>query len=95
MNVTSCACMQTLSEPFYTDRKGEIPEGKKGYYAMPIVHCHNGLVTINYGGEFIQVCHDMRCMTDLQSCNPSKQVAFVHTITGGCVVSCTPRLFGV
>ena len=48
-------CAQTLSEPFLTDRKGEIPEGKKGYYAMPIVHCHNGLVTVNYGGEFIQV----------------------------------------
>ena len=48
--------MQTLSEPFYTDRKGEIPEGKKGYYQMPIVHAHDGLVTINYGGDFIQVC---------------------------------------
>ncbi|KAL0055501.1 hypothetical protein WJX82_001251 [Trebouxia sp. C0006] len=46
--------IQTLSEPVFTDRKGEIPEGKKGYYAMPIVHCHNGLVTVNYGGDFIQ-----------------------------------------
>ncbi len=52
---TAAVCVQTLSEPFFTDRKGEIPEGKKGYYAMPIVHCHNGLVTVNYGGEFIQV----------------------------------------
>lgn len=51
--------MQTLSEPFFTDRKGEIPEGKQGYYAMPIVHCHEGLVTINYGGEFIQVQYSM------------------------------------
>lgn len=47
--------VQTLSEPFYTDRKGEIPEGKKGYYEMPIVHAQDGLVTVNYGGEFIQV----------------------------------------
>ncbi|KAL3132820.1 hypothetical protein ABBQ38_006745 [Trebouxia sp. C0009 RCD-2024] len=46
--------IQTLSEPFYTDRKGEIPEGKKGYYQMPVVHAHDGLVTINYGGDFIQ-----------------------------------------
>ena len=46
---------QTLSEPFNTDRKGEIPEGKKGYYPMPVVHSHEGLLTINYGGEFIQV----------------------------------------
>lgn len=48
--------VQTLSEPFYTDRKGEIPAGKKGYYKMPIVHAHDALVTINYGGDFIQVC---------------------------------------
>ena len=52
---TAYGALQTLSEPFYTDRKGEIPEGKKGYYQMPIVHNHDGLVTINYGGEFIQV----------------------------------------
>jgi hypothetical protein len=55
LNLLVCVCVQTLSEPFFTDRKGEIPEGKKGYYTMPIVHCHNGLVTVNYGGEFIQV----------------------------------------
>lgn len=51
-----CPIVQILSEPFYTDRKGEVPEGKKGYYQMPIVHFHQNLVTINYGGEFIWVC---------------------------------------
>ena len=61
-------CLQILSEPFYTDRKGEIPEGKNGYYAMPIVHNHNGLITINYGGEFIQARH--------QDTRPSAGTAF-------------------
>ena len=39
------ALLQILSEPFFTDRKGEVPEGKKGYYQMPIVHFHHNLVT--------------------------------------------------
>ena len=49
-------------------QKGEIPEGKNGYYAMPIVHNHNGLITINYGGEFIQARH--------QDTRPSAGTAF-------------------
>lgn len=59
-----CHAVQILSEPFYTDRKGEVPEGKKGYYQMPIVHFHHKLVTINYGGDFIRVCSTLYALQE-------------------------------
>lgn len=42
-----------MEQPFYTDRKGEIPEGKGPHYQMPIFHRYAGLVTTTYNRDFI------------------------------------------
>lgn len=42
-----------MQQPFYLDRKGEIPKGKGPYYQMPIVHQFGGLLTTTYNRDFI------------------------------------------
>ena len=42
-----------MAEPFYHDRKGEIPEGKGPYYQMPIFHHYGGSLTVTYNRDFI------------------------------------------
>jgi len=42
-----------MERPFYTDRKGEIPEGKGPYYQMPVFHQYAGLLTTTYNRDFI------------------------------------------
>lgn len=42
-----------LGQPFYYDRKGEVPAGKAPYYQMPIVHRHDGLTSVFYARDFI------------------------------------------
>lgn len=48
---------KVLAEPFYTDRKGEIPAGKQPYYQMPVFNYHDGLLTVNYSQDFINSCY--------------------------------------
>jgi hypothetical protein len=45
--------VQILTEPFYTDRKGEIPQGKGPHYQMPIFNPFGGLLTTTYNRDFI------------------------------------------
>lgn len=45
--------VQVLTEPFYTDRKGEIPKGKGPHYQMPIFHPYKGILTTTYNRDFI------------------------------------------
>jgi hypothetical protein len=42
-----------LLEPFYRDRRGEIPEAKRPYYAMPVFAFHEGYLTVNFQGTYI------------------------------------------
>lgn len=42
-----------MEEPFYTDRKGEIPEGKGPHYQMPVFHRYAGFLTTTYNRDFI------------------------------------------
>lgn len=42
-----------MMEPFFTDRKGEIPEGKGPYYEMPIFNPYGGYLTTTYNRDFI------------------------------------------
>ncbi len=42
-----------MEQPFYIDRKGEIPEGKGPFYQMPIFHRYAGLLTTTYNRDFI------------------------------------------
>lgn len=61
--------VQTLSQPFYTDRKGEIPEGKGPSYQMPIFHFYGGVLTTTYNRDFItaaQRLDDVPRLTDRQ-----------------------------
>lgn len=59
-----------LERPFWYDRKGEVPEGKEPYYQMPVVHRHNGQITVIYGRDFITAAQarfpDLPRLTDAQ-----------------------------
>lgn len=48
-----------LAEPFHTDRKGEIPDGKGPYYLMPVFHDHAGRITVYYVRDFIEAAQRM------------------------------------
>ena len=45
--------VEVMAQPFYTDRKGEIPEGKGPYYEMPIFNPYEGYLTTTYNRDFI------------------------------------------
>ncbi|MFB3099012.1 MAG: TauD/TfdA family dioxygenase, partial [Acidimicrobiia bacterium] len=40
--------VEVMAQPFYLDRKGEIPEGKGPYYHMPIFNQYDGYLTTTY-----------------------------------------------
>ena len=61
--------VQVLTEPFFLDRKGEIPEGKGPYYQMPIINPYGGFLTTTYNRDFItgaQRFDDVPRLTDQQ-----------------------------
>lgn len=41
-----------LFQPFYFDRRGEVPPGKKPYYVTPIFHWHEGRLSVFYGNRY-------------------------------------------
>jgi hypothetical protein len=43
----------TLFEPFYVDRRGEVPAGMLPYYLLPILNYHAGLLTSYYVRRYI------------------------------------------
>jgi hypothetical protein len=43
-----------LDQPFVYDRKGEVPAGKGPYYRIPIVHRHEGRVSVFFARDFIE-----------------------------------------
>ncbi len=46
--------LPALFEPFPTDRRGEIPEGMKPWFDMPIFHWHAGRLTCIYVRQYIE-----------------------------------------
>lgn len=44
-----------LGKPFFVDRKGEIPAGKRDYYRMPVFHEYRGRLITVYARDFINV----------------------------------------
>ena len=44
---------RVLGEPFYFDRRGEIPEGKDPWYTLPIFNFHQGHFSTRYGRQYI------------------------------------------
>jgi hypothetical protein len=46
--------VDTLAQPFFVDRKGEIPAGKRSYYQLPVFNYHAGRLTTIYARDFIE-----------------------------------------
>jgi len=45
---------RVLAEPFFIDRKGEVPEGKQPYYRMPVFNFHAGHLSTYYARDFLR-----------------------------------------
>src|ERR1051325_309987 len=46
--------LRVLMEPIETDRRGEIPEGGKPYFTIPVFNYHDGLVSAIYQRQYIE-----------------------------------------
>jgi hypothetical protein len=46
--------LRVLMQPIETDRRGEVPEGGKPYFNIPIFNYHNGLVSTIYQRQYIE-----------------------------------------
>jgi len=48
-----------LLEPYPTDRRGEVPEGMKPWFDMPIYHRHAGLLSCIYVRQYIESAQEL------------------------------------
>ena len=58
--------LKVLLDPIETDRRGEIPEGSKPYFTIPIFNYHDGLVSAIYQRQYIESArrfHDVPPLT--------------------------------
>jgi hypothetical protein len=46
--------LEVLLQPIETDRRGEVPEGSKPYFNIPVFNCHDGLVSAIYQRQYIE-----------------------------------------
>lgn len=46
--------LKVLMEPIETDRRGEVPEGGKPYFNIPVFNYHEGLVSAIYQRQYIE-----------------------------------------
>jgi hypothetical protein len=46
--------LKVLLEPIETDRRGEVPEGSKPYFNIPVLNYHEGLVSAIYQRQYIE-----------------------------------------
>jgi len=46
--------LKVLMEPIETDRRGEVPNGNKPYFTIPVFNYHNGLVSAIYQRQYIE-----------------------------------------
>src|ERR1700752_662034 len=46
--------LKVLLEPIETDRRGEVPEGSKPYFNIPIFNYHTGLISSIYQRQYIE-----------------------------------------
>jgi hypothetical protein len=46
--------LEVLLEPIETDRRGEVPEGSKPYFSIPVFNWHEGLVSAIYQRQYIE-----------------------------------------
>jgi Taurine catabolism dioxygenase TauD, TfdA family len=61
--------LNVLMEPIETDRRGEVPEGSKPYFTIPVFNYHDGLVSAIYQRQYIESARrfpDVTPLTPLQ-----------------------------
>jgi hypothetical protein len=46
--------LKILLEPIETDRRGEVPEGGKAYFSIPVFNWHDGLLSTIYQRQYIE-----------------------------------------
>jgi hypothetical protein len=46
--------LKVLFAPIETDRRGEVPEGRKPYFTIPIFNWHAGLLSVAYQRQYIE-----------------------------------------
>jgi Taurine catabolism dioxygenase TauD, TfdA family len=46
--------LRVLLEPIETDRRGEVPEGSKPYFTIPIFNYHDGLISAIYQRQYVE-----------------------------------------
>ena len=46
--------LKVLLDPIETDRRGEVPEGAKPYFTIPVFNYHDGLVSAIYQRQYIE-----------------------------------------
>ena len=46
--------LRVLLEPIETDRRGEVPEGSKPYFTIPVFNYHEGLISTIYQRQYIE-----------------------------------------
>jgi len=61
--------LKLLFSPIETDRRGEVPEGRKPYFTIPIFNWYAGLLSVVYQRQYIESARrylDVPPLTDLQ-----------------------------
>jgi hypothetical protein len=43
---------EILAGPWFMDRKGEVPPGKKPYFMIPVFNYHKGYLSVNYSDNY-------------------------------------------
>jgi hypothetical protein len=61
--------LRVLMEPIETDRRGEVPEGGKLYFNIPVFNYHHGLVSTIYQRQYIE---SARRFPDVAPLTPSQ-----------------------
>jgi hypothetical protein len=56
-------------EPIETDRRGEVPEGSKPYFTIPVFNYHDGLVSAIYQRQYIE---SARCFPGVPPLTPTQ-----------------------
>jgi len=59
--------LNVLLQPIETDRRGEVPEGSKPYFNIPVFNYHDGLVSAIYQRQYIESARRFRGVAPLTS----------------------------
>jgi hypothetical protein len=59
--------LRVLLEPIETDRRGEVPEGSKPYFTIPVFNYHKGLVSAIYQRQYIESARRFPDVTPLSA----------------------------